>query len=159
MRTARLLAILLSIATCGFAQAEKGRIEGRAVSLAGAPLRKVQVVLEPFGVTRAPSVARTTTATDADGHFAFDGLEPGSYQLSATRNGYLDQGYGASGPMNLGPPFKLTAGQKMSDVVLKMTPQSFIYGKILDEDGEPMVNASVRILRVPPSNTKQPSAR
>src|SRR4051812_9255184 len=124
----RLLFLLLAV-TCFAQTQEKSAITGRVVSAStGAPLKKASVWLEAFSATRGvngqPSVALPATTTDAEGRFTLDGIEPGSYFLLAQRIGYLDQGYGAAGPQLVGPPIDLTAGQTMSDVTLKLTPQS-----------------------------------
>ena len=98
--------------------------------------------LEAFSPTRgvngAPSVALPATTTDAEGRFTLDGVDPGSYLLLAQRTGYLDQGYGAPAPQLVGPPLDLGAGETMRDITVKLTPQSLLYGKVLDEDGDPI---------------------
>src|SRR5262249_44983123 len=86
--------------------------------------------------------------TDANGHFLIEGVEPGTYLLSARRAGYLDQGYAAHDPQVVGPPVKLNAGDRLSDINFKLTPQSLLYGKITDEDGDPVTNAQVDVLRL-----------
>jgi protocatechuate 3,4-dioxygenase beta subunit len=131
---------------------EKSAVAGRVVSAAtGAPLKKASVWLETFSPTRgvngAPTVALPATVTDSEGRFTLDGVDPGSYLLLAQRTGYLDQGYGAPAPQLVGPPLDLAAGETMRDITVKLTPQSLLYGKVLDEDGEPMPNAQVQVLR------------
>ena len=126
-------------------------VEGRVFSAAtGAPLKKAAVWLEAFSPTRGvngtPTVSGPAATTDANGHFLLDGVEPGSYLLSAQRTGYLDQGYGARTPQIVGPPLKLSAGDRLTDVTFKLTPQSLVYGKVTDEDGDPVPNAQVEVL-------------
>jgi hypothetical protein len=99
-------------------------------------------------VNGTPGVALPATTTDAEGRFTLDNIEPGSYFLLAQRVGYLDQGYGAPEPQVVGSPIDLTAGQTMSDVTLKLTAQSLLYGKVVDEDGDPVPNALVQVLRM-----------
>ena len=128
---------------------EKSAIAGRVVNAAsGAPLKKASVWLEAFSATRgvngAPTVAAPATTTDAEGRFSLEGIEPGSYLLLAQRIGYLDQGYGAPAPQLVGPPLNLNAGETLRDVTFKLTPQSLLYGKVVDEDGDPMPKAQDR---------------
>jgi large repetitive protein len=128
-------------------------VEGRVFSAAtGAPLKKAAVWLEVFsptrGVNSSPTVAGPAATTDANGRFVLDGVEPGSYLLSAQRTGYLDQGYGARTPQVVGPPLKLSAGDRLTDVAFRLTPQSLVYGKVTDEDGDLVPNAQVEVLHV-----------
>lgn len=148
------MAVCLAAICCGLAQPpEKCVIRGRVLSAAtGAPLKRASVWVEPFSPTRGvngtPTVSGPATATDAEGRFALDNIDPGSYLLSARRTGYLDQGYGAAEPEVIGPPVKLTAGDTLGDVTLKLTPQSLLYGKVVDEDGEPVPDAELILYRV-----------
>lgn len=41
----------------------------------------------------------------------------------------------------------LSRGQRLRDVVIKLMPQAFITGRIVDEDNEPMANVTVQTLR------------
>src|SRR5437763_7188765 len=147
----RLLFLLLAV-TCFAQTQEKSAITGRVVSAStGAPLKKASVWLEAFSATRGvngqPTVALPATTTDAEGRFTLDGIEPGSYFLLAQRAGYLDQGYGAAEPQVVGPPLELGAGQALRDIAFKLTPQSLLYGKVVDEDGDAVPNAHVQALR------------
>jgi protocatechuate 3,4-dioxygenase beta subunit len=161
MRNARLAALALLVCAHVAAQPsgaspEKAlcTVEGRVFSAAtGAPLKKAEVWLENFSPTRGvngpPTVSGpAAVTTDANGHFLLEGVEPGSYLLSAQRTGYLDQGYGARDPQVVGPPLKLSAGDRLTDITFKLTPQSLLYGKVADEDGDPVPNAQVDVLRV-----------
>ena len=146
------LSLILFALACFAQTQERSAVAGRVVSaVTGAPLKKASVWLEPFSPTRgvngAPSVSLPAATTDAEGRFTLDDVEPGSYFLLAQRVGYLDQGYGAPDPQVVGPPLDLTAGQTLRDVTLKLTPQSLVYGKVVDEDGDPIPNAEVHVLR------------
>jgi uncharacterized surface anchored protein len=131
---------------------EKCKIEGRVVSLAtGVPLKKATMRLRATVQTASPGTQPTitnyTSATDAEGKFLFEDLDAGTYILSADRTGYVSQSYGASQPNRAGSPIKLSAGQQLKDLVMKLTPQGMIYGKVTDEDGDPVPNADVRVMR------------
>lgn len=127
-------------------------ITGRVVNASsGAPLKKASVWLEAFSPSRGVNGERTVTlpatTTDAEGRFTFDRLEPGDYLLAAKRVGYLDQGYGASTPQVVGPPLTAKPGETLRDIVIKLTPQSFVYGKVVDEDGDAVTGARVEVLK------------
>ncbi|HTB13877.1 MAG TPA: carboxypeptidase regulatory-like domain-containing protein [Bryobacteraceae bacterium] len=105
-------------------------ISGHIYSLStGAPLKKVQVHFSVPSVNDRPS--ENTTTTDADGAFRFDRLPPGKYSVRTERSGYLM----SSTPVACGA----------SDVTIRMTPQGMIYGKVLDDDGEPVSGATVAV--------------
>jgi hypothetical protein len=114
---------------------EKCAIEGRVTNaVTGEPLRRVALSLTGPG--------RMTAETDEAGRFAFHGLNPGRYALTADRAGYAKQTYGARGSSTSGTPLVLVAGQQMKDIFFKMAPAALISGRVLDEEGEP-----------PPANT------
>ncbi len=84
MRTA----LVFLVAVCAFAQtpARTARLEGQVLADAnGLPLRRVQVILSPLEAGK-PAIG---TQTDDKGNFLLRDIEPGAYQLSAQRDGYL----------------------------------------------------------------------
>src|SRR6185436_9742124 len=121
-------------------------IEGQVVNLAtGSPLKRATVRL--VGIGRRPEGGMPGMAnkeTDDQGRFSFTGLEAGRYQLTVERQGYLRQNYGARKYSNGGTPLVLGQDQNVRDILFKLSPQSVITGKVLDEDGEPVSNVQVR---------------
>jgi hypothetical protein len=157
MPKARLAGVLLVALAWGQAQTPppatgKCRVAGQVVHFsAGTPVRKVSVRLKRFssepGVSDAPTVANYATTSDDQGRFTFSSVEPGVYWLYAARIGYLEQGYGAREPLLKGSPLRVTAGQDRDSLVIKLTPQSFVYGKVSDEDGDILPNAQVQVYK------------
>ena len=120
-------------------------IEGQAVNaLTGEPLKKAQITMNNLG-------GRTNTTpgavTDAGGRFVIESIDPGRYNISVERNGFVRFQYGAHGPGRPGAPLTLSPGQHMRDLVFRLTPQGVITGKIVDEDGEPVEGALIRAMR------------
>lgn len=154
LRKAYTAAVCLAAFSSGFLfAADKCVIRGRVLSAAtGAPLKKAAVWVEAFSPTRgvngAPAVSGPATITDAEGRFLLDNIDPGSYLLSARRTGYLDQGFGAEEPEVVGQPLKLAPGDTLDDITLKLTPQSLLYGKVVDEDGDPVPDAEVMVYKM-----------
>jgi len=100
----------------------------------GAPVQPVQI---------AP--ARTSTS----GQFSFRDLEPGTYLLRASADGYAQQEYnprpgaqnGMSASINLAPD------QTARGTVFRLTPGGTVSGRVTGSSGEPLVNIEVSLLR------------
>lgn len=99
-----------------------------------------------FGDSASASQGYMATS-GADGSFRIEGIEPGDYTLSGERGGYLRIEYGAKGPTQSGIVATLRPGQQLTDINLRLNPQAVITGKVLDEDGDPVSNAAVYVLR------------
>ena len=124
---------------------EKAGIQGQVVNAAtGEPLRKAQLALRTVGGGQAQGAS---AVSDPGGNFAFQGVEPGRYRLFAERTGFVRGEYGARGSSAAGTPLTVSAGQKLTGVELRLTPQAVLTGRVLDEDGEPVSSASVQALR------------
>jgi hypothetical protein len=93
---------------------------------------------------RRRSSAQVTTAT---GRFAFVDL-PAShwYFLTAAKPGYLDGGYRRADPMGPGAPVSVADDQWLRDVRVTLPRPGSISGAVIDERGEPVVGAYVRVL-------------
>ena len=121
-------------------------IDGRVVSVTGEAISRATATLRPVdgGV---PVGSIPNIATNNEGKFAFDDIPPGRYMLSFQKAGFLTQAYGARGTPNQGTVLNLTAGADLKDLVTKLTPQGVISGKILDQDGDPVAGAGVRLMQ------------
>jgi len=143
--------------------AAQGSIEGQVFNAAtGAPLKKTMVRLNGLNAPqqgpqgqqgRMPTML--AKETDDQGNFSFTGLDPGRYNLSAQRTGFLHQSYGARHYNTNGTPLVLAQDQHLKNIVFKLSPQSVITGKVLDEDGEPISNVQVRAMRYVYRNGKK----
>jgi protocatechuate 3,4-dioxygenase beta subunit len=128
--------------TPGLPKPPSARLEGRVVhALTGEPLRKVKLTLQPYGNPGAGF--QTAVASDEEGRFAFDELEPGNYLLRAARMGFLPAPYGARRPGSPGTGIALAEGQTLRGIEFRLTPQAVVSGRILDEDGDPVEGAQV----------------
>lgn len=132
--------------------AQTAKVDGRVINLAGAPLNKATVAL--VGNTRTPAAPLPpayAAVTDSEGRFQFDTVEPGAYRIFADRAGYLP--YVFTEP-NGRVVADLESGARRS-LEVKLTPQSFLSGRVLDEDGDPFPNARITILRAARANGAQ----
>jgi hypothetical protein len=124
---------------------EKCTLSGTVVdALTGLPLAKAEVVAEHVG-GHDPGAS---TTTDAKGHFLVVEIDPGQYRLAAKRSGYLETHYGAKRSSGGGSTLTLTAGQKIEEIQVKLTPFGVIAGTVRDSDGEPMADVTVDLQTV-----------
>jgi len=126
-------------------------IEGQVFNLAtGAPLKRASVRLFAIGAGggRGGGPVELLRETDDTGRFVFPNLDPGRYRLSAERQGYLRANYGGRKYNTSGTPIVLGKDQHLTELVLKMSPQSVIVGKVLDEDGDPVASVQVRAFKM-----------
>jgi protocatechuate 3,4-dioxygenase beta subunit len=81
--------------------------------------------------------------TGDDGQFDFAGLRPGKYALSAGKRGYLTQSYQQhdifSTAIAVGPDLD------SENLLFQLMPQAIFYGTIIDEAGEPIRRAQIRL--------------
>lgn len=74
-------------------------------------------------------------------------IEPGSYTLLAERSGFLRTSYGARFPNQRSVTLHLNRGQTLRDLDFRLTPQGVLSGRVVDEDGDPVMNAHLQLLR------------
>jgi hypothetical protein len=116
-------------------------LSGRIVNAAnGEPVRNARLVLHradnPAGSTGPP--ASFTTMADDRGIFAMKDIDPGKYRFSVQRAGFADAEYGARRPGREGITLSLDAGQRLENLVFRLTPHAVISGRITDQDGDPV---------------------
>jgi 5-hydroxyisourate hydrolase-like protein (transthyretin family) len=107
----------------------------------GEPLKKAHVVLHPQsdGSNEHP----LTATTDASGHFSIEKIPAGRYDLTVDHANYLDTQYGQDQPDKPGATLSLAPGQKMTDLLFRLHRAAVITGRVLDEDGDPVLDVSV----------------
>jgi hypothetical protein len=116
------------------------RVAGIVVNDAdGTPLGKTRVSLAEVQDRRKAE----TIITGADGRFEFRNVPPGKFSLEGGRRNFLSTTYqwheGFSTAIVTG------AGLETENLVLRLIPFGSIAGKIIDEAGEPVRNARVRL--------------
>jgi hypothetical protein len=86
-----------------------------------------------------------TTVTGPDGGFRIENIAPGRYHLFAERSGLLDTDKQRG--RTDGRILALAAGQELKDLHLRLQAAAVIRGRVTDEDGDPLPNAEVSVLR------------
>src|SRR3989454_10303207 len=120
-------------------QPAKGAIEGvvqRAGTgepIAGAEIRVMRVAMPGEEGRVGPRMAVVFTGsdpfapvpaiTDREGHFLLKDLEPGSYKITAARNGYTKQEYGQRMPAGVGTGVTLAGGPTLYGLTFLLVPR------------------------------------
>jgi protocatechuate 3,4-dioxygenase beta subunit len=117
-------------------------VAGTVVRLdTGEPLRKATVVLRSHDSVEQSAFA----ITDVQGHFQFDQVEPGTYSLDASHDGFVKLGYGQKKHTDPGANLSLAPGQLVTGVLFKLARTASITGRAMDEDGQPLPNVEVNV--------------
>jgi hypothetical protein len=119
-------------------------IAGQVVhALHGNPLKRVTLT-----ATRVDGKGEPATAqVDENGQFVFRNLAAGGYLLSGERNGFDRQFHGARSNPNIGAVLRVLEGQPITGLVFRLFPNTVIAGRVLDAEGEPLPNVSMRVFR------------
>jgi protocatechuate 3,4-dioxygenase beta subunit len=118
-------------------------LEGKVIKEpAGEPIKKA--IIEMIGENQEEGGNYTATS-DPEGHFMIAGIRPGRYRIFVERTGYIE--VDAKRRHSDGVVLSLDAGQELKDETLHMLPAAIVMGRVLDEDGDPMSNVEVTVLR------------
>lgn len=135
------LRLLFTVTFVAFAQ--HGTISGTVADASGDGVRKAIVTLTLHGPPRSWATERT----DASGKFRFENLPAGAYDLRANKPGFGNAIYGARSVRELGKTITLDDGASIGDLKLRLLRASSISGHVLDPQGDPVIGASVALLR------------
>jgi protocatechuate 3,4-dioxygenase beta subunit len=123
-----------------------GFVRGRVVDTDGRALAHAQVRLAFAGGRGVPPLEARTAWTDPAGGFGFSEVPAAEMRLTASHAGYFptgQEGTGSSDPLR----FSLQPGQIRDRIELKLAAWSVIEGRIVDERGDPIMDASVQLLQ------------
>jgi hypothetical protein len=122
-------------------QSDPSVIVGRVTAAdSGVPLRQAIVA------ATSPTSPPREVVTDDRGVFELGDLQPGTWQLSVSRTGYINRKFGQSRPFGRPGAIALAPGQQVN-VEIPLTRASAIVGRIFDEYGEPVTAVRVTALR------------
>jgi Carboxypeptidase regulatory-like domain len=88
-----------------------------------------------------------SASTSTDGRFLLDKIPPGKYRLAANRSGYVRYEFGARGPNRRGLDITVGAGQRMTQIMMPLSPAATITGRVFDRDGEPLAYVTVQAMK------------
>lgn len=120
-----------------------GRLRGRVTAAdTGAAVRRAQVSIS------SADAGSKTTSTDTQGRYEFRNLPAGRFTVRASKSGFLETRYGQSHPSKRGRPIELAEGQVVDKVDVALPRGGAISGRILDEFGDPVPDATVAAMRM-----------
>jgi hypothetical protein len=102
---------------------------------------------EGCGSARAPA-SIPQVESDPGGRFVVDELPPGSYCVSVRATGYLPAGYGQQTDSDSSRPIRMTGGNRIEVISVRVWPAGAIRGAVTDATGGAVVRASVWLLRI-----------
>lgn len=108
----------------------------------GTPLRRAQV-----RVSSNDARESRLAATDAQGQFEVKELPAGRYTVTASKAGFVTLQYGQRRPSESGTPLELSDGQTLDKLAIALPRGSVLGGRVTDEYGEPVANATVVAMR------------
>jgi sarcosine oxidase gamma subunit len=118
------------------------RIAGTVVnSVSGAPLARARVSI----VDVSHSSNSLWMITAGDGRFAFQGVPAGKYSLQGARRGFVRSAYEEHEEYSTA--IVTGAGVDTEQLVLRLPPLAKLSGKVLDETGDPVRNATLWLYR------------
>ncbi len=125
------------------AQPTRSVVSGTVTKDSGSePLKKA--LIELIAESRSDG-GNYTALTGADGSFRIENVIPGRYRLFVERTGY--QEIDKHRRRTEGRVLTLTAGQELKDVVIRLQAAAVVEGRVTDEDGDPMPEAQVAVMR------------
>ncbi len=87
-----------------------------------------------------------STSTDSSGRWMLSGLACTRAQLQVTRPGFLQNTFAGPGRPGSIRGISLASGSPAHDLKTELVPQSVAYGKVQDDQGDPVMGAEVTIL-------------
>jgi len=116
------------------------RIAGMVVSkIDGHPLGRARVTLRE---ARDPRKLESIITED-DGKFVFENVPAGKYSLTGAKRGYISASYDQHDQFSTA--IVTGAGVETESLELKLAPNAVIWGKVLDEAGDPVRHAMVTL--------------
>jgi hypothetical protein len=133
VKRAVLFLLLVASTVAGADDAERFTIEGTVVNaVSGEPLRYAAISL----VGARSQDNNTSLSADGGGRFSIPALPAGEYTVSATKQGFAPA-----------PPVRVALGGNQGEITIKLVPFGRISGTVVDDAGDPILNASIQMFR------------
>jgi hypothetical protein len=122
--------------------AGRSSIRGRVVTADGQPIRRAEI-----NISAAELRVARRTLTDADGRYQFGELPPGQYSIRASKPTFVAWSFGQTRTGSTGTLVAVADNHNPENIDITMPRGSVIAGRIVDDFGEPVINARVTLMR------------
>jgi protocatechuate 3,4-dioxygenase beta subunit len=113
-------------------------LKGHVKSTDGRVLRRAQITVRGAGLPNG-----RTASTGLEGEYEIGELPAGRYTITATRSGFLPAQYGQRRSGDQGKPLEVADGATIESIDFTLERAGVISGRVTDETGEPVANASI----------------
>ena len=130
-------------------------LAAQAAAFKSIPIADIhELIASPSGGVVVVPKSTPPTLTDERGRFSFNDVEPGTYKVMFSGNGYARQDYGQRTSAG-GVPMTLAPGQAKTDIVMRMMAVAALSGRIRDAVGQPVAGVTVQLFRFTYDETGQ----
>jgi protocatechuate 3,4-dioxygenase beta subunit len=125
---------------------DSGRIAGRVLDADGAPLEDaiVQLKVDAAQAELSSTGVHGWNQTKADGAFDFDGLSPGTYQITVNDMAALRGGISKHGLAHV-DDLRLEDGGSIQGLEIRLKEAAFIEGLVRTSSGAPAIGAHISV--------------
>src|SRR5258708_35377092 len=96
-----------------------------------------------------------TAETDSEGRFRIETVQSGRYRIMLEKTGFHQ--VNIHGHQTTGSILTVQAGREINDLLFQMLQAAVITGRVVDEDGDPLPNFEVGLLRKLPGKSREPA--
>jgi 5-hydroxyisourate hydrolase-like protein (transthyretin family) len=130
------------------APAGTATIGGRVIAAdTGRPVKRARVMLQSSAVQAGGAQVSRSVVTDGEGRYEAAQLPAGKYTVTVTRTGFVTVSYGQRRPLQASTPLDVRDGEQLKNIDFRLPRGSVITGHVFDEDGEPIAQVGVRVMR------------
>jgi hypothetical protein len=108
-------------------------------AITGEPIARAKVSVLAAGTS-------SSTTADNSGRWTLSNVACGPVQVQATRVGFLQNGFGQRNARVPFRPMVFAPGSPVHDVKIELTPQAVVMGRVVDDQGDPVMNVQVSTL-------------
>jgi len=135
--------VLGAVASFAYAQSASGSQDsGAPYKFAGSVVNSVTGEPVARAVVELRAASARLAFTDGNGQFEFDHLRAGQAALVVRKPGFFEEHEAGQGP---GLPIA-SIGPETTPVVLKLVPESVIYGRAQDAAGDPIEHLPIKVI-------------